>query len=95
MKYLKKFQLFESNYTFEEYTSVLVSELGKYNMSAVEIRDLIERLESDIKMSMEDGIHPLQYSKTIIDDLDLPDRGKNGWNQITVNNKVKSTIKYL
>jgi hypothetical protein len=64
-------------------------------MSAVEIRDLIERLESDIKMSMEDGIHPLQYSKTIIDDLDLPDRGKNGWNQITVNNKVKSTIKYL
>jgi hypothetical protein len=95
MKYLKKFQLFESNYTFEEYTSVLVSELGKYNMSAVEIRDLIERLESDIKMSMEDGIHPLQYSKTIIDDLDLPDRGKNGWNQIMVNNKVKSTIKYL
>ena len=95
MKYLKKFQLFESNYTFEEYTSVLVSELGKYNMSAVEIRDLIERLESDITMSMEDGIHPLQYSKTIIDDLDLPDRGKNGWNQIMVNNKVKSTIKYL
>jgi hypothetical protein len=95
MNYIKTFKLFESNYTFEEYIEQLVGELGKYNISAVEIRDLIQRLESDINQAIDNGIHPLQYSKTIIDDLDLSDRGKDGWNRIYFRNQSKSTIKYL
>jgi hypothetical protein len=95
MKYIKSYKIFESTYTIEEYTGQLVGELGKYNMSSIEIRDLIQKLESDINDAIENGIHPLQFTREIIKDLELDDRGKNGWNSFLMNNTKPSTIKYL
>jgi hypothetical protein len=93
MKHLKSFKLFESNYTPEEFVDELRRQLGKLNMSAVEVRELINRLdiESEIKM----GKNPVQYSQELIKELGLDSRGIEGYMSHRVNRPLYSEIKYL
>ena len=93
MKHLKSFKLFESNYTPEEFVSELIKQLGKLNMSSVEIRELINRL--DIDSEIEIGKDPVQYSQELIKELGLDSRGIDGYMSHRVNRPFYSEIKYL
>ena len=93
MKHLKSFKLFESNYTPEEFVNELRKQLGKLNMSAVEIRELINRL--DIESEIEIGKDPVQYSQELIKELGLDSRGIDGYMSHRVNRPLYSEIKYL
>ena len=93
MKHLKSFKLFESNYTPEEFVSELIKQLGKLNMSSVEIRELINRL--DIDSEIEIGKDPVQYSQELIKELGLDSRGMDGYMSHRVNRPFYSEIKYL
>ena len=93
MKHLKSFKLFESNYTPEEFVSELIKQLGKLNMSSVEIRELINRL--DIGSEIEIGKDPVQYSQELIKELGLDSRGMDGYMSHRVNRPFYSEIKYL
>lgn len=93
MKHLKSFILFESNYTPEEFVDELRRQLGKLNMSAVEVRELINRL--DIESEIEIGKNPVQYSQELIKELGLDSRGIEGYMSHRVNRPLYSEIKYL
>ena len=93
MKHLKSFKLFESNYTPEEFVDELRRQLGKLNMSAVEVRELINRL--DIESEIEIGKNPVQYSQELIKELGLDSRGIEGYMSHRVNRPLYSEIKYL
>ncbi len=93
MKHLKSFILFESNYTPEEFVDELRRQLGKLNMSAVEVRELINRL--DIESEIEMGKNPVQYSQELIKELGLDSRGIEGYMSHRVNRPLYSEIKYL
>jgi hypothetical protein len=93
MKHLKSFKLFESNYTPEEFVDELRRQLGKLNMSAVEVRELINRL--DIESEIEMGKNPVQYSQELIKELGLDSRGIEGYMSHRVNRPLYSEIKYL
>lgn len=93
MKYIKTYKLFESNYTPEEFVDELRRQLGKLNMSAVEIRELINRL--DIESEMESGKNPVEYSQELIKELGLDSRGIEGYMSHRVNRPLYSEIKYL
>lgn len=93
MKHLKSFILFESNYTPEEFVDELRRQLGELNMSAVEVRELINRL--DIESEIEMGKNPVQYSQELIKELGLDSRGIEGYMSHRVNRPLYSEIKYL
>jgi SOS response regulatory protein OraA/RecX len=93
MKHLKSFILFESNYTPEEFVDELRRQLGKLNMSAVEVRELINRL--DIESEIEMGKNPVQYSQELIKELGLDSRGIEGYMSHRVNRPLYSELKYL
>jgi hypothetical protein len=93
MKHLKSFKLFESNYTPEEFVDELRKQLGKLNMSAVEIRELLNRL--DIESQIELGKNPTQYAGELIKELGLDSRGIDGYMSHRVNRPFYSEIKYL
>lgn len=92
MKYLQKFKLFESNYSLEEYIDTLSDELGKWNISPVHIKKIIDNNIDDIQISIENGSSPIEFSKKLINDLQL-DRG--GYTSQIVNHPLSSQIKYL
>jgi len=90
MKYLKSYKFFESSYSFEEYIGLLSDELGNFNLSPVQIRELINRL--DIEGYIKDGISP----KNVVDELDKDmELGKSGYPDHWVNQTHQSQIKYL
>lgn len=93
MKHLKSFKLFESNYSPEEFVDELIRQLGKLNMSSVEIRELINRL--DIESEIEMGKDPVQYSQELIKELGLDSRGIEGYMSHRVNKPLYSELKYL
>lgn len=90
MKYLKSYKLFESNYSIEEYIGLLSDELGNFNLSPVQIRELISRL--DIEDYINDGISPKEVIKNLDNDMDL---SKTGYPDHRVNKPQQSQIKYL
>lgn len=90
MKYLKSYKLFESNYSIEEYIGLLSDELGNFNLSPVQIRELISRL--DIEDYINDGISPKEIIKNLDNDMDL---SKTGYPDHRVNKPQQSQIKYL
>lgn len=93
MRYIKNFKVFESNWTQEEYIEDLRSRLSKYNISPVEIRELIKR--TDIESAINDGIQPLKLAQDLIDDMDLKSRGDNNFTQFRIGKPLQSEIKYL
>jgi hypothetical protein len=93
MKYIKRFQIFESTWSYEEFVQELSYYLGQYNLSAVYIREIINKL--DIQSEIESGKTPLQFSKEVISDLDLNLRGKEGYMQVPIYKPKMDVIKYL
>lgn len=93
MNHLKYFKLFESQYTTEDFIEELTKRLGRLNMSAVEIRELISRL--DIISEIESGKSPSQYSQDLIEELGLDSRGTEGYMSHRLNKPLYSEIKYL
>lgn len=90
MKYLKSYKLFESNYSIEEYIGLLSDELGNFNLSPVQIRELISRL--DIESYINGGISPKEVIKNLDNDMDL---SKSGYPDHRVNKPQQSQVKYL
>lgn len=93
MKYLKKFQIFESTWSYEEFVQELAYYLGQYNLSVVYIREIINKL--DIQSEIEEGKTPLQFSKEVISDLDLDLRGKEGYTKVPIYKPGMDVVKYL
>ena len=93
MRYIKGFKLFESNWSPEEFVEEIRLQLSKYNVSSVEIRELIKRL--DINSQIQQGKSPIEYSKELIDELNLSDRGTSRYPSHRVAKSWQSEIKYL
>lgn len=93
MRYLKDWKIFESTYNTEEFIDELRSRLGKYNLSSVEIREIIKRL--DIQSEIDGGKTPLNLANELIEDMDLEGRGTNGFPPFRVGRPLQSEIKYL
>lgn len=90
MKYLKSYKLFESNYSIEEYIGLLSDELGNFNLSPVQIRELISRLP--VEDYIEDGLSP----KDIVNDLNKAvDLSKGVYPDHWINKPQQSQVKYL
>ena len=68
MKYLKNWKVFESTWSKEEYIDEIRNALSEYNLSSVEVRELINRI--DIDSAVESGEQPLVFSKRLVDELD-------------------------
>ena len=49
----------------------------------------------DIESQIENDVTPLEFSKTIIDDLDLNQRGKSGYMAVNVQKPGPDVVKYL
>lgn len=92
MKHLKSYKLFESSWSIEEYIDSINDELGKWNISPVHMKRIIDNNLDEIQISMEEGISPIIYSKNLIKDLDL-ERG--GYLGVMNNQKNGGEIKYL
>ena len=75
MNYIKSYKLFESVYCLEEFVQELTNILSQFNLTSFYIRELISKY--DIESQIENDVTPLEFSKTIIDDLDLNQRGKS------------------
>lgn len=82
--------IFESNYQIEEYISELSNKLGSYNLSPVQIRELVSRLDIDSYIS--DGISPSEVISELDTDMCL---SKNGYPSININKPKQTIIKYL
>lgn len=93
MKYIKKWKIFESNYNLEEFVQELSYYLGQYNLTAVYIRELISKY--NINNEIELGKSPLILSKEIISDMDLDQRGKEGYMKVNIHKPGPDVVKYL
>lgn len=93
MKFIKSYKLFESTWSLEEFVQELGYYLGQYNLTAVYIRELISKW--DIESEIENGRTPLEVSKEIISDMDLEERGKEGYMKVNIYKPGPDVIKYL
>jgi hypothetical protein len=93
MKYIKSWKLFESIWSPEEFIQELTYYLSKFNLTVVYVRELISKY--DIELEIENGKTPLQLSKEIISDLELDQRGKEGYKKVNIYKPGPDVIKYL
>ena len=93
MKFIKSYKLFESTWSPEEFVQELAYYLGQYNLTAVYIREIISKW--DIESEIESGKTPLELSKEIISDMDLEERGKEGYMKVNIYKPGMDVIKYL
>lgn len=88
MKHLKRFRLFESVYSIEEYISAVCDELAKYNIKPVDVKSLINNLEIELRTSLENDITPLQFVNDLQKDMNL---GSGGYPSHMINNQQTNT----
>lgn len=93
MKFIKSYKLFESNWTMEEIIDEIRNGLSKYNLSSVEVREIINRI--DIEEVIKSGQHPNVLINQLIDDLNLKSIGNSGFNSWRTSKSWQSEIKYL
>jgi hypothetical protein len=91
MKYIKKWKVFENNWTKDEFIGDLTKNLGDFNLTPVYIRELIKKL--DIEMEMESGKTPYTLSKELVKELELDDMG--GYMNVYIPKGRGDLIKYL
>ena len=93
MKFIKSYKVFESHYNKEEFIDAVCRDLSKYQITPVEVRNLLQKYDNQITQSLESGISPGDFSKQIIIDLDLDNTG--GALAVNINQPVVPEIKYL
>lgn len=93
MRFIKSYRLFESTWSLEEFTQELTYYLAQYNLTVVYIRELISKW--DIISEIEMGKTPLELSKEIISDMDLEERGREGYTKVFVRRPGPDVMKYL
>lgn len=93
MKYLKNWQLFESNWSKEEYIDEIRNALSEYNLSSVEVRELINRI--DIESAVNSGEQPMVFIKKLVDELDLKSLGNSGFTSFRMPKNWQPELKYL
>jgi len=93
MKYLKNWRVFESTWSKEEYIDEVRNALSEYNLSSVEVRELIKRI--DIDSAIESGEQPLVFIKQLVDELDLKSLGTSGFNSFRTPRNWQPEPKYL
>jgi hypothetical protein len=93
MKHLKSFRLFESVWSTEEFIDEIRKALSKYNLSSVEVREIINRV--DIEGAIENGEQPNVIINKLIEDLNLKSLGNSGFNSWRTSKSWQSEIKYL
>ena len=91
MKHLRRFN--ESVWSPEEFIDEVISGLGEYNLSSVEVREIINRI--DIDDAIQSGQHPNVIINQLIDDLDLKSRGNSGFMSVRTPRNWNSQIKYF
>jgi|LakMenE01Jun11ns_1017448.scaffolds.fasta_scaffold7594401_1 hypothetical protein len=93
MKYLKNWQLFESNWSKEEYIDEIRNALSEYNLSSVEVRELINRI--DIESAVNSGEQPIVFIKKLVDELNLKSLGNSGFTSFRMPKNWQPELKYL
>ena len=93
MQYLKNWQLFESNWSKEEYIDEIRNALSEYNLSSVEVRELINRI--DIESAVNSGEQPMVFIKKLVDELDLKSLGNSGFTSFRMPKNWQPELKYL
>jgi hypothetical protein len=93
MKYLKNWKVFESSWSKEEYIDEVRNALSDYNLSSVEVRELISRI--DIDGAIESGEQPLVFIKRLVDELDLKSLGTSGFTGFRMPKNWQPELKYL
>jgi hypothetical protein len=93
MKYLKNWKVFESTWSKEEYIDEVRNALSDYNLSSVEVRELISRI--DIDGAIESGEQPLVFIKRLVDGLDLKSLGTSGFTSFRMPKNWQPELKYL
>jgi hypothetical protein len=80
MRYIKEFRLFESSWSFEEYISYLTQILSRMNVTPVNLEFILNQKEDDIRLAMENGLHPQVFVQDLIKELELdPSSGFLGY----------------
>ena len=93
MKFIKSYKVFESHYNKEEFIDVVCRDLSKYQITPVEVRNLLQKYDYQIIQSLESGVSPQDFSKQIISDLELDNTG--GALAVNINQPIVPEIKYL
>ena len=93
MKFIKSYKVFESHYNKEEFIDVVCRDLSKYQITPVEVRNLLQKYDNQITQSLESGISPGDFSKQIISDLELDKTG--GALAVNINQPIVPETKYL
>jgi len=93
MKYIKPYKIFESRYTLEEYLYAISQEFSKYNISALQVKELLENYRVAIEEAIESDVDPYTFVKTIADDMGISDNG--GFVSHYAPPKQQTTVKYL
>ena len=89
MKYLKAY---ESYYSDQEYIQDVSSSLSKYNISPVNLKQLLDQYEDQMLSYRDEGKDPQLFVNMVVKDLQL-DSG--GYLSMTSAATPNQTIKYL
>ena len=95
MKYIRKWSLFESYNSLDEFVYFVISSLKKYNILQSEMNDLIDRYYGEIKKAYNDGKQPFQVADKISKDLELDSGGLMQYRVGGTNGAGYREIKYL
>lgn len=93
MKHIKSFKVFESTWSPEEFVYEIRNALSEYNLSSVEIREIINRI--DIDDAINSGEQPTVFIKKLVDELNLKSLGNNGFTSFRMPKNWQPELKYL
>jgi len=71
MKIIKSYKLFESHWEKEEYIEEVVKQLSKYDITPVNLKELVAQYENEIEKRCSVSEHPLVLVGEIVKDLEL------------------------
>jgi hypothetical protein len=92
MKYLKRFKIFETYNSIEEYTYYVVDNLKKFNIIQSQMNYLLDFYMDKVEFGYENGQNPFEIANKIAKELELDSGGKMQYNKI--GNKYQQ-INYL
>lgn len=89
MRYIKTY---ESYYSIGEFIAEVTKRLGDYNISPIDINQIIDQKSSDMEECLETGVSPQKFVEELINELEL---GSGGYPSIKTQNIQQRNITYL
>ena len=93
MRYLKKYNIFESSYNKEEFHGYIVRELSKYNIRPVVLNKILDQYDDQITKSVESGEDPKSMTDEIIKNMNL--NNDEGFPTVRMGDTISKNMKYL